>query len=524
MLELEDRIVDALRAIGDDAEPSAALDGLVRQRRARRLRRRRVAQVSTVAVAVIAVVAGAAGLGSLGTGGQASLVAGADGPPLFLVPAQVPDGFTLTHAAGDGRPGPDGGPDQDDGPDGTQRWVRMDGEGRPAEVVDVVWDDAGAAVDPLGSGASTPTTVRGHEGELSASGAVLAWTEAEGVTVSIVGTTAYPDDPGAGREALDLAVLTGFADSLIDRDGGGFDVSTPPAGFELAGEVPGNASSGQGPRTLVYSGPDGRRIMIDVVDGSDVAPAMNLVWTSARRLDVRGRTGVLAPDLMQAPALARLRTVPVTGLFLQWVEPTGELITVAGDGMTESELLDLAAGLEAVDAATWFALQDRGETAGETPGDTTGGPAATTADGPVAGEPVPGARQLSGTYSGTEHYALVGGDCGVRSILEAEFTLTDGAAWAYHADYCGQIDGSNDWVSQTGDGAFTLPDGSTLTVKMPFQRLPADTDGAPYELTVTAGTGTFAGATGTCRLDNHLTDLAFGTQQQDGSFVCDITP
>src|SRR4029453_8322355 len=50
---------------------------------------------------------------------------------------------------------------------------------------------------------------------------------------------------------------------------------------------------------------------------------------------------------------------------------------VAGDGMTESELLDLAAGLEAVDAATWFALQDRGETAGETPGDTTGGRAGT---------------------------------------------------------------------------------------------------------------------------------------------------
>jgi hypothetical protein len=520
MLELEDRIVDALRAIGDDAEPSAALDGLVRQRRARRLRRRRVAQVSTVAVAVIAVVAGAAGLGSLGTGDQASVVAGADGPPLFLVPAQVPEGFTLTHAAGDGRSGPGGAPNQGRGPVGTQRWVRVDSDGRPADVVDVVWDDVSAVSDPLGSGPSTPTTVRGHEGELSASGAVLAWTEAEGVTVSIVGTTAYPDGPGAGREPLDLAVLTGFADSLIARDGGGFDVSTPPAGFELAGELPGNASGGQGPRTLVYNGPDGRRIMIDVVDGADGAPAMNLVWTSARQVEVRGRAGVLSPDLTQAPTLAGLTTIPVTGLFVQWVEPTGELITVAGDGMTESELADLAAGLDEVDAATWFALQDPGETAGETPG----GPAATTANGPVAGEPVPGARQLSGTYSGTEHYAPIGGDCGTRSILEAEFTLTDGTVWAYHADYCGQIDGSDYWVSQNGDGAFTLPDGSTLTVKLPFRRVPADTDGAPYELTVTAGTGTFAGATGTCRLDNHLTDIAFGTQQHDGTFVCDITP
>jgi len=54
--------------------------------------------------------------------------------------------------------------------------------------------------------------------------------------------------------------------------------------------------------------------------------------------------------------------------------------------------------------------------------------------------------------------------------------------------------------------------------------MPHVTAGTPYVLTVTAGTGTFAGTTGSCRLDNHLTDLAFGIQQQDGTFVCDITP
>ena len=45
MLELEERIVTTLRAIGDDVEPSARLDSLVRQRMARRVRQRRVAQV-----------------------------------------------------------------------------------------------------------------------------------------------------------------------------------------------------------------------------------------------------------------------------------------------------------------------------------------------------------------------------------------------------------------------------------------------------------------------------------------------
>jgi hypothetical protein len=519
MLELEERIVTTLRAIGDDVEPSAGLDVLVRQRMARRVRQRRVAQVSTLGAAAIVLVAGAVGLVSRNTGNQASVVAGSDGPTLFLVPAQVPEGFTLGHAAGGGRPDAGGGTDRNDDFDGTERWVRLDGDGHPAEVVDVQWGDVTGIVDPLGGGPSTPTTVHGHVGSLTASGAVLSWTEADGLTVAITGTTAYPDDAGTGRRPLELAVLTGFADALVARNGGGFDVSTPPAGFELVGERPGDASAGHDPRTLVYRGPYGRRVMIDVVDDADVAPGMNLVWTAARQVEVRGRSGVLSPGLVSVPAIAGVTLDPATDRYLQWEEPTGELVTLAGVGLAETELLDLAASLEEVDATTWFSLQDHDEPSGATPDGT----AATTSDGSVVGEPAPGAQQVAGTYSGIEHYTFIGGDCGLRSTLDAEFALTDGTVWAYHADYCGEID-SGEWVSQTDDGTFTLPDGSTLTVEIPFQRLPLDTDGAPVELTVTGGTGTFARASGTCRLDNHLTDVASDTQLHDGTFVCDITP
>ena len=515
MLELEERIADTLRAIGDDAEPSAALDGLVRQRRARRVRRRRVALASTVGITAIAVVAGAVGLRSRSTGDQLSMNAAAQGPTLYLVPAQLPEGFTLTHAAGGDGSDPGEAVEPNDGWDGTQRWVRFDGDGHPAEVVDVQWGGIVPVVDPLSdSTESTPMTVRGHAGGLSTSGAVLAWTEADGVNVAITGTTAFPGT-GAGRAPLDPAVLTGFADALVARAGRGFDVATPPAGFELVGEVGGIAATGQNPRTLVYGGPGGRAVTVDVVDVVDlveragVPPGMNLVWTAAGRVDVRGHSAVLSPGLMTAPTLAGVTLDPATDLYLQWQEPTGELVTLAGVGMTETDLLDLAASLEEVDAATWFALQDRGET--------------TAPESGVTRPPAPGTERFSGTYSGIEHYALAGGACGVQSTLDLDFTHTDGTVWAYHADYCGQIDGP-DWISQTGEGAFTLPDGSTVTVRMPFQQLPADTDGAPYELTVTGGTGTFAGASGTCRLDNHLTDVAFGTQHQDGSFVCDITP
>jgi hypothetical protein len=518
MLELEERIVDALRAIGDDAEPSADLDGLVRRRTAQRARRRRVTLASTAGAAAIVLVAGAVGLWSRSRDDQLSVIADAQTPTLFLVPAQVPEGFTLTHAAGGDGSDPGDATIPDDGWVGTQRWVRMDGAGHPAEVVDVQWGSIVAVVDPLdGSTSSTPTTVRGHVGGLSESGAVLAWTEADGVSVAVTGTTAYPDDPAAGRAPLDPAVLTGFADALVARDGGGFDVATPPAGFELVGEVPGGASTGHNPRTLAYTGPGGRTVLIDVVDGSDIPAGMNLAWTAAQRVEVRGHDAVLSPGVMTPPALAGIALDPATDLFLQWQEPTGELVTLAGVGMTGTELVDLAGDLVEVDAATWLALQH--------PGEPSGGPAPTTTapDSTVVTEPAPGAQQVSGTYSGTEHYAPVDGDCGIQSRLDAQFTLADGAVWSYHADYCGRIE-DGDWISVTGDGAFTLPDGSTLTVRMPAQQVPSDSAGEPYDVTVTGGSGTFTDASGTCQLDNHLTDIAFGIQQQDGTFVCAITP
>jgi hypothetical protein len=42
-------------------------------------------------------------------------------------------------------------------------------------------------------------------------------------------------------------------------------------------------------------------------------------------------------------------------------------------------------------------------------------------------------------------------------------------------------------------------------------------------LTITGGTGAYEGASGSCDLDNHLTQVGFGTQEQYGSFACDIT-
>ena len=48
-------------------------------------------------------------------------------------------------------------------------------------------------------------------------------------------------------------------------------------------------------------------------------------------------------------------------------------------------------------------------------------------------------------------------------------------------------------------------------------------DGEPYVLTITGGTGRYSSASGSCALDNHLTDTAPWAQEHYGSFSCEIT-
>lgn len=54
---------------------------------------------------------------------------------------------------------------------------------------------------------------------------------------------------------------------------------------------------------------------------------------------MRGRTAVLSPGLVSAPALAGTTLDPATDRYLQWEEPTGELVLLAGVGVIETELL-----------------------------------------------------------------------------------------------------------------------------------------------------------------------------------------
>ena len=160
---------------------------------------------------------------------------------------------------------------------------------------------------------------------------------------------------------------------------------------------------------------------------------------------------------------------------------------------------------------------------GEGPPAVVAGQGTDPGGGVTAGAgPPPGVVRVEGSFAGTETYAFTDGGCpDLDHVLDATFELSDGTLWQYHTDYCGDLDGEM-W---SGNGTFTLttPDGSTLTGTR--ETGPVELSrGAPDPLTITGGTGRYDGASGSCVLEQHLTQVQIGVQEHDGTFTCDIRP
>lgn len=155
-----------------------------------------------------------------------------------------------------------------------------------------------------------------------------------------------------------------------------------------------------------------------------------------------------------------------------------------------------------------------------------GEPAASSrASRPIAATTTPTTTSVNwhfeGNQSGLEHFQLSTPRCPVLDhALQGTFTLTDGTVWRFREKYCGTVDAHSVWRG-VGSFSLTATDGSKLGGTFTSSaQLPSV--GVPYQLDIKRGTGQFAGASGSCVLENHVHVVAFGTQDQHGVFVCDL--
>jgi hypothetical protein len=146
-----------------------------------------------------------------------------------------------------------------------------------------------------------------------------------------------------------------------------------------------------------------------------------------------------------------------------------------------------------------------------------------TADTTLAAPADPGATTLSGAYEGNETFtARTGGNCDLDHVLDLTLTPAAGEPWTLHATYCGMMEGEERWRGE-GPVVITTAAGDTLTGRL-VSAADLPTDGEPFTVDVTGGTGAYDGAVGTCNFDNHLVPTGPGAQEQFGDWSCSITP
>ena len=158
-----------------------------------------------------------------------------------------------------------------------------------------------------------------------------------------------------------------------------------------------------------------------------------------------------------------------------------------------------------------------------TTGDESSAVVATTKPPPSTSSLRPGGTtHLEGTYAGPSNFTLATTRCPqVDTVWDAEFVVSPTETWKYHNEYCGTVD--NSVFNGSGTFSFELPGGGTLTGTTETIDVPLPDGGGPVHLTVTGGSGPFAGASGTCTLHNKVQNFEVGRQQQSGSFDCDIS-
>ena len=261
-----------------------------------------------------------------------------------------------------------------------------------------------------------------------------------------------------------------------------------------------------------------------------------------RSLDAAG----LAALSSRARSRQHRRRVGVAGLGLAAVALLGvgvasaggdhpnrqQLTASAGDGVPEVDDTTSSTVAPGTSVPPVTSQTDGGDASTSTvapfipPEVTTTSTANTTTVAPTDTEPAaatPGRVMTTGTFESrpAEAFTIDKRCPQIVSELDATMTTGRGESWSLHEDGCGEL--LDHMTQYSGGGPFTIAAGAGNTLTGTYtSHAPLPTDGEPYTLTITDGTGTWAGATGTCDLDNHMETLSTGKVRQYGTFACDV--
>jgi hypothetical protein len=254
---------------------------------------------------------------------------------------------------------------------------------------------------------------------------------------------------------------------------------------------------------------------MDRAAGADDRPLdLEALHGRARARRARRRGGLVGGVV----ALALLGTAGIAGLGDDGGR--AQQVTASDGGDSPSSTTETtAAPTTDVPATTAIAATSTTAPSGEPTTTSTPMTVAPTVPPTTAPDGITEVSMITGTYRGTGPTWSFSERCAdLTHTFDGEVTLADGERWAMHQDYCGRVDQDDRW---TGEGTFTFttPDGATVSGTF-TSRAQLPTDGEPYRMTITGGTGGFTGARGTCDMDNHVEERPAGTNQQWGDLRC----
>jgi hypothetical protein len=269
----------------------------------------------------------------------------------------VPSGYTLVRAQGGNSPGSGDTAGSSEWTE-TQTWVqfnaahdralatlqilrgprvRIDVNGGPPGGIDLIDADKRQSV---------PVQIRNTTGWYDERIGYLGWEEPRGQRNAV------------SCDTCTLTVLEQVAEAVHVRASGDLEWPAPHDGFELEATAPGLASLGTNVRVAAYGNGHGGGFTVVVADDTQEPPLAQLFGGDTKLVNLRDTQGIVG-SRVNTPSYGVRSDMVFTAtpqLTMEWLEYPNVEVAVAGAGMTEQQLLQIANSVQEITPVQWARL------------------------------------------------------------------------------------------------------------------------------------------------------------------------